>query len=192
MTESDGDNPYGGPIDGPTGSTGAGSGYSANAIHLCRTAQMNTLTLARMADQKANILIGATFVVFSLSVTRLIGSEITIATIVLALTAFTSSLFAVLSVLPSAKSLAADDPEFNVLFFGHFTQVDEEEWMQSLLRKLEDDESVFRTMLRDIYQNGQILHRRKYRFLGFAYRIFLTGLLITMIIYVAEYFNELA
>ncbi|QFT76134.1 Pycsar system effector family protein [Erythrobacter sp. THAF29] len=179
--------------DGPPGDAAdCPPDYSANAIHLCRTAQINTLTLSRMADQKANILIGATFVVFSLSVTRLIGSEITIATISLALTAFTSSLFAVLAVLPTTKSVAASDPHFNVLFFGHFTQVDEEEWKRNLLKELEDDEAVFRTMLRDIYQNGQILHRRKYRFLGYAYRIFLSGLLITMIIYAAEYFNELA
>lgn len=145
-----------------------------------------------MADQKANILIGATFVVFSLSVTRLLGSEITIATIALALTAFTSSLFAVLSVLPTTSSVDRADPNFNVLFFGHFAQVEEEEWKRDLLGELEADETVFRTMLRDIYQNGQVLHRKKYRYLGYAYRTFLSGLLITMIIYVGEYIAQIS
>lgn len=164
---------------------------SANAVHLVRTAQLNTLTLSQMADQKANILIGATFVVFSLSVTRLIGSEITLATIALALTAFISSLFAVLSVLPSTATLPREDANFNVLFFGHFTQMDEEEWKQKLLGEFAKDETLYRTMLRDIYQNGQVLHRRKYRFLGYAYRTFLAGLFITMVIYISEFFIEM-
>ncbi|NBC88072.1 MAG: hypothetical protein GVX90_00985, partial [Alphaproteobacteria bacterium] len=43
--------------------------WSENAFHLLRTTQINTLALSQMADQKANIMIGATFVVFSLSVT---------------------------------------------------------------------------------------------------------------------------
>ena len=31
-------------------------------------------------------------------------------------------------------------------------------------------------MLHDVYQNGQVLQRRKYRFLGYAYRMFIAGL----------------
>ncbi|MBV7258390.1 Pycsar system effector family protein [Erythrobacter crassostreae] len=161
--------------------------FSDNAIHLARTAQLNTLTLSQMADQKANILIGATFVVFSLSVTRLLGSEITLATVCLALTAFVSSLFAVLSVLPSTGRIPRDDPNFNILFFGHFTGMDEEEWKRRLLNDFGDDEAVFRAMLRDIYQNGQVLYGKKYRYLAYAYRIFLTGLFITMVVYASEY-----
>ncbi|MCK0127080.1 Pycsar system effector family protein [Erythrobacter sp. F6033] len=161
--------------------------FSANAIHLARTAQLNTLTLSQMADQKANILIGATFVVFSLSVTRLLGSEITLATVCLALTAFISSLFAVLSVLPTTGRIDPKDESFNILFFGHFTGMDEEEWKRKLLTEFERDETVYRAMLRDIYQNGQVLYGKKYRYLAYAYRIFLSGLFITMIVYAGEY-----
>lgn len=161
--------------------------FSANAIHLARTAQLNTLTLSQMADQKANILIGATFVVFSLSVTRLLGSEITLATVCLALTAFVSSLFAVLSVLPTTSRIDPQDKNFNILFFGHFTGMDEEEWKRSLLTELTKDETVYRAMLRDIYQNGQVLYGKKYRYLAYAYRIFLSGLFITMVVYAGEY-----
>ena len=35
-------------------------------------------------------------------------------------------------------------------------------------------------MLRDIYQNGQVLKRRKYRFLGYAYGLFIAGLVATL------------
>ena len=42
-------------------------------------------------------------------------------------------------------------------------------------------------MLHDIYQNGQVLHRRKYRFLGVAYRIFIVGLVATILSYLTEH-----
>lgn len=161
--------------------------FSDQSIHLVRTAQINTLTLSQMADQKASILIGATFVVFSLAVTRLLGSEITWSTLSLAATAFLSSLFAVAAVVPSLGKPPKDPADRNPLFFGHFASLDEEEWMEELLERFATDEELFRTMLRDVHQNGQVLYRRKYRFLTFAYRSFLAGLLITWVIYAAEY-----
>lgn len=162
--------------------------FSANAIHLLRTAQINTLTLSQMADQKASILIGATFVVFSLAVTRLLGGELSWSTLCLAATAFLSSLSAVLAVLPAIGKPPTDTDAFNPLFFGHFASVEAEEWSDDLLEKLASDEEVFRVMLKDIHQNGQVLQKRKYRFLTLAYRIFLGGLALTMAIYAVETF----
>ena len=162
--------------------------FSANAIHLLRTAQTNTLTLSQMADQKASILIGATFVVFSLAVTRLLGSELNWSTLCLATTAFFSSLCAVIAVLPAMGKVPRDPSVFNPLFFGHFTSLSTEEWSDELLEKLKSDEDLFRAMLKDIHQNGQVLQRRKYRFLTYAYRIFLSGLALTMAVYAGETF----
>src|SRR3546814_15476718 len=42
--------------------------YPPNAVHLVRTSQQLTMQLSQMADQKASILMGATFVVFTLAV----------------------------------------------------------------------------------------------------------------------------
>lgn len=160
--------------------------FSAQSIHLVRTAQINTLTLSQMADQKASILIGATFVVFSLAVTRLIGSEVNFSTLCLAATAFLSSLCAVIAVLPSLGKPPTDRKAFNPLFFGHFASMSEGEWTEELLDHFENDEALFRVMLKDIHQNGQVLYKRKYRFLSYAYRIFLGGLAITMAVYLME------
>ena len=55
-----------------------------------------------------------------------------------------------------------------------------------MLQRLASDETVFRTMLRDIYQNGQVLQRKKYRFLGLAYRIFIAGLTLTLVTFLFE------
>ena len=160
--------------------------FSSNAIYLARTAQINTLTLSQMADQKASILIGTTFVVFSLVVTKLIGSELTLPILCLSVTAFISSVCAVYAVLPSNAGAAPLDERANVLFFGTFANLDEQEWQDRLLTDFRDDEAVLRIMLRDVHQNGQILYRRKYRYLSYAYRVFLGGLAITMIAYLAD------
>ena len=162
--------------------------FSAQAVHLLRTSQINTLTLSQMADQKASILIGATFVVFSLAVTRLLGSELSWSTLCLAFTAFCASLCAVLAVLPSLGKPPSNSEDFNALFFGHFAGLETEEWACQMLDALEDDEALFRAMLKDIHQNGQVLYTRKYRYLGYAYRIFLGGLALTMALYSFEVF----
>ena len=163
--------------------------FSAQAVHLARTAQINTLTLSQMADQKASILIGATFVVFSLAVTRLIGSEINYSTLCLAATAFLSSLFAVLAVIPALGRPPKDPSLINPLFFGHFASMNTDEWTEEMLDQFGTDETLFRAMLKDIHQNGQVLYKRKYKFLTIAYRIFLGGLAITMMVYTGEAFS---
>ncbi len=43
-------------------------------------------------------------------------------------------------------------------------------------------------MARDLYQNGVVLQRKKYRLIGWAYRIFLVGLVASFVAFVAEYF----
>ncbi len=170
------------PADEPT------TTYSPHAIHLMRTAQVNTLTLSQMADQKASILMGTTFLVFSLSVSRALIGELPVSLALLALFSFLSSLCAVIAVLPSSGAAPAARP--NKLFFGHFARRDEEEWTVDLLRELEQDETVFRTMARDIYQNGTVLQKRKYRFLGYAYRIFIFGLSVTLVVFALEWLKS--
>jgi hypothetical protein len=165
---------------------GSDQPYSAHAIHLVRTAQLNTLTLSQMADQKASILMGATFLVFSLTVSRALVDEVSFAMVMLATTAFVSSLCAVIAVIPSVSKPKSENIVPNKLFFGHFSGLDEAQWTQDVLEELHADEHVFRMMLHDIYQNGQVLQGRKYKFLSIAYRIFIFGLFATMVVYLLE------
>lgn len=161
--------------------------YSPYAVHMLRTAQANTLTLSQMADQKASILMGATFLVFSISVSQSMVGDMSWTMIVLATSAFLSSLCAVIAILPSVGKPGKTQGTPNKLFFGHFALRQEAEWVQEVLEDLETEEKVYRAMLHDIYQNGQVLQRRKYRFLGFAYRIFIAGLVATILTYLLEY-----
>lgn len=152
---------------------------------MLRTVQVNSLLLSQMADQKASILMGATFLVFSISVSRSLAGDLPYALAILAVFAFLSSLCAVLAVLPSVGK-APEGIRPNLMFFGHFSELDEDEWTQSVLNQLHSDDQVFRMMLHDIYQNGQVLQRRKYRYLSYAYRIFVGGLFFTLAAFVIE------
>jgi len=171
-----------GALSGPPGATYA----TASAIHLVRTAQLQGLHLSQMADQKASILMGATFLVFSIAVSRSVAGHLTWSLGLLATFAFLSSLCAVLAVIPSTKRADPAKIAANPLFFGHFTEMSEEEWTATVLGALRKDEDVYRMMLHDIYQNGQVLAGRKYRYLGYAYRMFVAGLLISMLSFGVE------
>ena len=165
---------------------GAAASYSPNAIHTLRTMQLSTLALSQMADQKASMLMGASFVVFSLAVGRTLAGEVAWPLAILALFAFLSALGAAIGVMPTMGRARDPAAPSNRIFFGHFWDRDEEEWTREVLAELHDDERVFRLMLHDVYQNGQVLRRRKYRYLGYAYRIFVTGLLVTLAAFVGE------
>ena len=159
---------------------------SVQSVHLIRTAQTNTQALSQMADGKANILIGATFVVFSLVITKAFSAEIKWSMVLLAATALASAISAVLAITPPIRAKAVPPDQFNPLFFGHFSLKDEQAWADDLVAKLHSDEAIYRLMMRDLYQNGQVLHQRKYRYLAAAYRIFLAGLGLTLAIYLIE------
>lgn len=167
-------------------STPSPSGYSNHAIHLVRTTQNNTLKLSQMADQKASILMGATFLVFSISVSRSLTGNLPWSLALLAVFAFASSLCAVMAVIPAVSTPAKMPGKPNNLFFGHFTHLDERQWTEDVLEDLKADETVFKAMLHDIYQNGLVLQKKKYRYLGLAYRTFIVGLILTLVAFGIE------
>lgn len=160
--------------------------FSVNSVHALRTGQLAALTLSQMADQKANILIGATFVVFSLLIGQAFGDSASLSMLFLAGTAFLASFFAVLAIMPRISMGKVPKDQINPLFFSHFAEMDETEWADDILRRAACDEQLYRMMLRDLYQNGQVLHRRKYRYLSIAYWIFLAGLALTLAVFIAE------
>ena len=87
------------------------SGYSNHAIHLVRTSQQVNLSLSQMADSKASILMGATFVVFTISVSQASRGQFPLSLLVLAAFAFVSAMLAVAAVVPKVGgSAGAPDP----------------------------------------------------------------------------------
>jgi hypothetical protein len=160
--------------------------YPANAVHLVRTTMLAQYQLSAMADHKASILMGASFVIFTITIGQAHGASAPLPLLILGAAAFLSAICAVLAVLPATRPKAS--APLNLLFFGSFTRLDEEEYIERIAERLKQDDSIYRTMARDIYQNGRVLARKKYRLLGYAYRIFLVGLTASAATFILQYF----
>ena len=74
--------------------------YPPNAVHLTRTAVLAQMQLSAMADQKASILMGATFVIFTIAVGHSDGGRAPLPLLILGAAAFLSAVCAVLAILP--------------------------------------------------------------------------------------------
>jgi len=165
---------------------GRGRQFPPNMVNVLRTAQQVHTHLGQMADQKANMLLAATFVVFTITLGQVRQVTHPLPLLLLGAGAFFSAIFAVLAVAPATHFKTGG--RINLLFFGSFSQLTEEEYLDRVVAELEDEDSAFRMMARDIYQNGAVLERKKYRLLGYAYRIFLAGLVASFIAFVVDYF----
>ncbi len=162
------------------------SRLSPQYIHALRTAQTIHLQLSQMADQKASILMGATFLIFTIAIGQARGGMVPpLPLAILGGFAFVSAILAMFTVMPviGPNRLKQGAPP-NLLFFGSFTAMSEAEFVAELHRKLATDPGILETMARDLYQNGQVLKRKKYRMLGWAYRVFLVGLVASFLAFV--------
>ncbi|TCM19790.1 hypothetical protein EDF56_103433 [Novosphingobium sp. PhB165] len=160
---------------------------SVHSIHMVRTAMTNHMALSQMADQKANILMGTTFLVFTLSMREFDAGHYRYSLLILVCFAFVSALLAMGAVMPRTRAPKLEDERLdNLLFFGVFTALDQEVFVQRMLDRAATDEAVLTTMLRDIHQNGTVLQRQKYRFLGLAFQCLRAGLVLAMIAFLIE------
>lgn len=160
--------------------------YPVNAVHLLRTTQLAQLQLSAMADTKASILMGATFVIFTITIGQSRNGGAPLPLLILGGAAFFSAIFAVLAVLPKV-SRPEKTRESNLLFFGVFTQMSEAEFIDEITARVRTEDGIYRTMAREIYQNGQVLQTKKYRMLALAYQLFLVGLVASCAAYVVQH-----
>ncbi len=159
--------------------------YAPDFVHLLRTTQSIQYQLSQMADQKANLLMGTTFVIFTITLGQMKnGSHPPAALVILGAAAFLSALLAVMAVLPSTKVPPRSTGPANLLFFGSFSQLSEDEFIALMMKTVETHEGVFEAFAHDIYQNGRVLARKKYRLLGYAYKVLVAGLVLSFIAFV--------
>jgi hypothetical protein len=196
-TNDDAANDAGSADDGPIPATSADT-PELRAIYaaiperntgdvILRTTQQHHVALSTMADTKANIIITVSSIVLTLSLGRM--GEPVLRASVLTLTGFTLTalLLAILAVLPKYRPLRLKPgqplpPQFNLLFFGHFSELDQHRYMREMAERLKVDGSVYRTMASDIYSLGYYLSHHKYRYLRLSYICFLTGFIASVVI----------
>lgn len=142
---------------------------------LLRTVQQHHVQLSLMADMKASILITVSSIVATISLSRAGDPHLRPALLTLAVACLVALVLAMIAVLPTfAKRQGAR----NLLFFGHFAEMTEDEYMTAMGRILQSDELLYETAIRDIHSLGSYLHRKKYRFLRLAYISLISGFVI--------------
>lgn len=159
-----------------------------NAIHLIRTMQAHHVTLSAMADQKASIIIGVNSVIFALVVKDAATNP---ALLVLAASSALAAVLCMLAVMPKVGGGKGPQLPPNLLFFAGFTQKSEAAWIDWLEHTNADDHSIQMAMARDVYQLGQVLAQKKYKYLGWGYRVFIGGLIATLAVFLAQTALEL-
>ncbi|TLD72695.1 hypothetical protein FEM03_01060 [Phragmitibacter flavus] len=152
-----------------------------SVINMLRSAQQHHIMLSSMADQKSSFLMGASVVTLTLILGK---SETSVALMCLALGALLSAIFAALALMPrsSRSKSKSQSLSFNPLFFGHFTDMGEEEYLKVMAKIIEEDRTVFEAMSRDMHQMGMVLRHKKFFYLSWGYRCFVVTLVITLVV----------
>ena len=151
---------------------------AANAAgEMLRTTQQHHVQLSALADVKASILITATSIVITAAVALGSIDPIQWSLVALLVGATIALGSALLAVLPrhGAAPPKPGQSGFNLLFFGHFTQISEDEYVDEVGKVITDYDAIMEKRSRDIYGIGAYLHRTKYRYLRVAYLSFLAG-----------------
>lgn len=158
--------------------------------NLLMAANQTNMTLSEMADSKASILLGASFVVFSLSIGELAkGGKTDFPMLVLTLFSFVATIFGVLTVRPNRMRKAKvpiSGKKVNILFFGSYVDCPREEYVDEVMRVLSSEEETYRRLARDLWDHGHVLRDDKYRWLYWSFTFFLYGMVVTAIALVIQ------
>jgi len=77
-------------------------------------------------------------------------------------------------------STGPDVPGFNPLYFGHFAHLPRDRFTAELAHIMADDARIYESIARDLWGQGVVLAQRKYRYLRWAYTVFLAGTFVTI------------
>lgn len=158
----------------------------ATLDYALRTVQQTQNQLSSMADTKASIMITVCSIVLTVGITRFETPILRWPLVLLTGSVLASLLFAVLAVLPTVGaprrpdgSVDVDSSAFNLVFFGHFSELPPQRFEEMLADVAREDWRIYDMLTRDIYGLGTVLARKKYRMLRWSYITFFVGLFVT-------------
>ena len=162
--------------------------HSGAFENLLRTLQQTQVQFSAMADTKASIMITVCSIVLTVGITRFQDPILRWPLVGLTACTLLALLFAILAVLPSLRyprdatgGADVQAPGFNFLFFGHFAHIPRERFELLLDSIARDDAELYRSIARDLYGQGVVLARKKYRMLRYSYVVFLFGVGLTAV-----------
>jgi len=152
-------------------------------IYVLRTSQQHHVQLGLIADQKANIILGSYLIFITVTQGILDKNELLTIPIWILITAYTLAAFYSLMVITPRfrnKRMKTGSEHGNLLFFGGFSELSQDEYITILSSELQSNQSAHELLMKDIYQIGKVL-QKKYRNLRLSYAILASGVLVSMV-----------
>ncbi|SFN84905.1 Predicted metal-dependent phosphohydrolase, HD superfamily [Chryseobacterium oleae] len=159
---------------------------------LFRVTLNNHTRLSDIADSKANILLSVNAIIISVCLSVLVpkldtpkNAHLIIPSFVLLLSSVLTIIFAILSTKPNVTKTnftAQDitDRKVNLLFFGNFHQMVFNDYHNAMKDLIKDRDYIYDSMVKDLYFLGKVLDR-KYKLLSVTYKIFMAGIIISVL-----------
>ena len=162
-----------------------------------RNTAANSQRLSVQADSKAHILISVNTILIPLLLGAFMArsnrqQDLTILPVSMVLVVnLTTIIFSVLATRPNVAKRKFSENDYrenkvNLLFFGNFFSMDFDTYSNFMLHIMGDKQSLYITMLRNIYEQGVVL-AKKYRMLKISYNVFMYGLVISVIFFMITY-----
>lgn len=151
----------------------------------------NQINLIRIADTKANMILGINTMIISV-ILGIIGSRLifdsaeisgdirlTIPIVIIMITCLASATYAIQAtrprlLRPSKRAISLADKKTSLLFFENVFGLSQEEYLNRMTEIIESKADVYESMIIDLYNQSVVLHL-KYKLLRVSYFVFLIG-----------------
>lgn len=152
--------------------------------YMLRTTQQHHVQLSTLADQKANIMIASTSILLTFSFANFKQQNLFWGFLALFVCSFIALILAILAVAPQFGRSREQD--FNILFFGHFTELSLDQFHQGLEHAMSSDQATYEAIATDIYNVGKSIKEGKYKYLARSYRVFLAGIVLAGLLFIVQ------
>lgn len=159
-----------------------------------RITSNNNQRLSDMADNKAQIMITVNSIILSAVISILLRkleeySYLAWPTYLILTVSVLTIIFSILATRPSLPTgtFTREDiteKKVNLLFFGNFYKMNLPDYTAGMLEVMNDRDFLYGTLIKDVYAQGVVLGR-KYKLLRISYNIFMFGLIVSVLAFVA-------
>ena len=163
-----------------------------------RVALRNHVKLSDIADTKANILISVCAIILSIALSTLFPKldkadnyYLILPTLIFLFITLVTMVFTILSTRPKVTSgnFTEEDianKKVNLLFFGNFHKMSLDNFQKGINEVMKDRDYLYESMTKDLYFLGVVL-AKKYKLLRIAYTIFMYGIILSVLAFVASF-----
>ena len=141
--------------------------------------QQQMVQLTGQADVKGSIIITASAIVISVSVTQFSEPDLRWSLVTLVAFVLLALIASIYAVFPKFKIHPEPGDElphgFNPFFFGHYSQITKQRYLGVMADVIRDPDTSYKFMIADIWDQGVYMLKNKYRYLRFSYACFLIG-----------------